>query len=146
MLQTIETILVPINFSETSDSVLASAKVFAGHFQSRIIVAHVGELFPPAMEEFVQDINFDAVSEQAQVTLQQQLERYVQKHLPDWDTQAIVRIGEAHAEILKIARSHDVSLIMMATQSRGGMTQAILGSNTERVLRGSPCPVLAIPV
>lgn len=146
MLQTIETILVPVNFSETSGKVLATAKMLAQRCQSKIVVLHVGDLFPQAIEDFVQNIDFATVSEQARAKLQQQLEHYVAEHLVEWDSQAIVAMGEVHTQIIKVAQAQAADLIIMATHGRGGVTQAILGSNTERVLRGSPCPVLAIPV
>ena len=36
-------------------------------------------------------------------------------------------------------------LIVMATEGRHGVIDAMRGSVTERVVRGAPCPVLAVP-
>jgi nucleotide-binding universal stress UspA family protein len=33
----------------------------------------------------------------------------------------------------------------MATEGRQGFVDAVRGSVTERVVRGAPCPVLAVP-
>jgi nucleotide-binding universal stress UspA family protein len=38
-----------------------------------------------------------------------------------------------------------VDLIIMATEGRRGIVDALRGSVTDRVVRGAPCPVLAVP-
>ena len=52
--------------------------------------------------------------------------------------------GDVAAAILGAALK-DVDLIIMATEGRQGMVDALRGSVTERVVRGAPCPVLAVP-
>jgi nucleotide-binding universal stress UspA family protein len=52
--------------------------------------------------------------------------------------------GEAAAAILEESET-DVDLIVMATAGRHGVVDAMRGSVTERVVRGAPCPVLAVP-
>jgi nucleotide-binding universal stress UspA family protein len=51
--------------------------------------------------------------------------------------------GDVAVAILDSARAAD--LIVMATEGRNGVLDALRGSVTERVVRGAPCPVLAIP-
>jgi nucleotide-binding universal stress UspA family protein len=53
------------------------------------------------------------------------------------------RRGDVAATILEAA--NDTDLIVMATEGRHGMIDAMRGSVTERVVRGAPCPVLAVP-
>ena len=52
--------------------------------------------------------------------------------------------GDVAEKILATARE-DVDLIVMATEGRQGIIDALRGSVTERVVRGAPCPVLAVP-
>ena len=52
--------------------------------------------------------------------------------------------GDVAAAILGAAQQ-DVDLIIMATEGRQGIVDALRGSVTERVVRGAPCPVLAVP-
>lgn len=54
------------------------------------------------------------------------------------------REGDVAAAILGAAQ-HDADLIIMATEGRQGIFDAVRGSVTERVVRGAPCPVLAVP-
>jgi len=52
--------------------------------------------------------------------------------------------GEVAEAILGAAQA-EVDLIIMATEGRQGFVDALRGSVTERVVRGAPCPVLAVP-
>ena len=53
------------------------------------------------------------------------------------------REGDVVETILDVAQEAD--LIVMATEGRHGFVDAMRGSVTERVVRGAPCPVLAVP-
>jgi nucleotide-binding universal stress UspA family protein len=53
------------------------------------------------------------------------------------------RDGDVVETILNAANEAD--LIVMATEGRQGFVDAVRGSVTERVVRGAPCPVLAVP-
>jgi nucleotide-binding universal stress UspA family protein len=53
------------------------------------------------------------------------------------------RNGDVVAAIIDAARRAD--LIVMATEGRQGVFDALRGSVTERVVRSAPCPVLAVP-
>jgi nucleotide-binding universal stress UspA family protein len=52
--------------------------------------------------------------------------------------------GDVVEAILNAAQE-EVDLIIMATEGRHGFIDAMRGSVTERVVRGAPCPVLAVP-
>jgi nucleotide-binding universal stress UspA family protein len=67
-------------------------------------------------------------------------------HRPDgeaWEWKELRREGDVVAEILNGAQ--DTDLIVMATEGRQGVIDAMRGSVTERVVRDAPCPVLAVP-
>lgn len=53
------------------------------------------------------------------------------------------REGDVVATILDASREAD--LIIMPTEGRHGVFDALRGSVTERVVRGAPCPVLTVP-
>ena len=60
-----------------------------------------------------------------------------------WVWKELRREGDVVPVILDAAREAD--LIVMATEGRQGVFDALRGSVTERVVRGAPCPVLAVP-
>lgn len=69
-------------------------------------------------------------------------------HIPEdsaveWTSE--VRQGEAPDEIVAEADRSSANLIVMTTDGRDVLIDALRGSHTERVIRRGPCPVLAVP-
>jgi nucleotide-binding universal stress UspA family protein len=69
-------------------------------------------------------------------------------HLPDlpgWRWNTVARSGEVIDVIHETALEIKAELIVLTTEGRNGFLDALRGSHSERILRQSPCPVLAIP-
>ena len=62
-----------------------------------------------------------------------------------WTFARVHRKGDAVDEIAAAAEAVRANLIVMPTEGRHGVFDALRGSTTERVLRGARCPVLAVP-
>ncbi len=62
----------------------------------------------------------------------------------DVPVQTAVLEGRPYEEILEYAEEVDVDMIVMGTEGRSGLDRFMLGSVTERVLRTSDVPVLAV--
>jgi len=62
-----------------------------------------------------------------------------------WSWRTALRQGETVESILSAADDIDADLVVMATNGRDALRQALAGSTTERVLRRANCPVLAVP-
>jgi nucleotide-binding universal stress UspA family protein len=65
--------------------------------------------------------------------------------LPGWSCNTIVRKGEVIDAIHETALDAKADLIVVTTEGRNGFLDALRGSCSERILRRSPCPLLAIP-
>jgi nucleotide-binding universal stress UspA family protein len=65
---------------------------------------------------------------------------------PGCSWERICRPGKVVDEIIKAAEAYSVDLIVMSTEGRDGILDALRGSNTEQVLRRVSCPLLAVPV
>ncbi|ALA59396.1 universal stress protein [Nitrospira moscoviensis] len=63
-----------------------------------------------------------------------------------WTWSRACSMGVVVDEILTAAHRQAADLIVMATEWRQGLLDALWGSTTERVLRQVPCPLLAVPV
>ena len=61
--------------------------------------------------------------------------------VPVHDAVETDRIGEG---ILAAIKHHDIDLVVMGTQGYGATEHFFVGSNTERIIRLSPCPVLTV--
>jgi len=57
----------------------------------------------------------------------------------------IVRPGNVVEEILHVEQEERPNLIVMPTQGHNGFLDALRGSTTERVIRETRCPLLAVP-
>lgn len=62
----------------------------------------------------------------------------------DVEVTTAVREGTPHKEILAHADERDADMIVMSTHGRTGVSRVLIGSVTERVIRLSDCPVLAV--
>ena len=62
------------------------------------------------------------------------------------EVQTAVRYGLPYNEIIQYAKSSRMDLIIMATRGESGVTRWLLGSVTGNVVRGSPVPVLVVPL
>jgi nucleotide-binding universal stress UspA family protein len=52
--------------------------------------------------------------------------------------------GIPSEEVITAARAEDSDLIVVGTRGKTGLAHVLLGSTAERVIRGAPCPVLAV--
>ncbi len=55
-----------------------------------------------------------------------------------------VEIGIPSEKIIAVAREHGDDLVVVGTHGQTGLEHVLLGSTAERVIRGAPCPVLAV--
>ncbi|HVB37840.1 MAG TPA: universal stress protein [Vicinamibacterales bacterium] len=142
---TLERILVPVDFSETSDVALKYGRALAENFHASLRLLHVLEnplLQNVASEVYVPPPNFYEDWEKA---VRQKLDGL----LSAADRQALdatceVRQGSPFAEIINYACGENIDLIVMGTHGRGAVGHLLLGSVAERVVRKAPCPVLTV--
>ena len=59
-------------------------------------------------------------------------------------TKVVVSAGRAADEILRAADEIKVDMIAMSSHGRSGLSRLAFGSVTDKVLRGSKCPVLVV--
>jgi universal stress protein A len=55
-----------------------------------------------------------------------------------------VLLGAAWNAIVETARAERVDLIVMSTHGHDSLSDRLIGSHAERVVRHAPCPVLII--
>lgn len=60
------------------------------------------------------------------------------------ESRPVVTVGPVADEVLRVAADEGCDLIAMATHGRGAIGRAVLGSVTDKVIRASQVPVLAI--
>lgn len=134
----IKRILVPLDGSPSAENVLAQTQ--------RLVARHAAEVL--LLRAFdVPPINGDYVTllDQAKAAADEYLRRQVQRLLErGWRARALLRQGHAADEILRAADAEGADLITMSTHGRTGLARFTLGSVTEKVIRASAVPVLAV--
>ena len=77
--------------------------------------------------------------------LTQQLHRMVPEESRHWCTpETMLLDGEPYRELLQYARDEEMDLIVLGIHGHTLLEKLMVGSTTHRVIRQSPCPVLAV--
>ena len=142
----IKTILVPTDFSDSSNMALEYAKGLAQVFQASIHLLHVvqdpvGQPWGPE----TYGMSFPDLLPQMKDLARKGLEKALSgSERNAYNAEVVVAVGSPFNQILEHAKNTNVDLIVMGTHGRGALAHAILGSVTERVVRFAPCPVLTV--
>lgn len=57
----------------------------------------------------------------------------------------VVNAGQPFGAIVDCAENEHIDLIVMSSHGRSGLSRMLIGSVTDKILRGAPCPVLVVP-
>jgi universal stress protein A len=139
----IKSILVPIDFSDTSKKALVYAVRMAEQFGATITMLNVVE--PVATPDFAYHplmLETDQIKNAAKTQLVAMVKKL---NLPEnLIEHTVVRYGAPYVEITEAARTLKVDLIIITTHGYTGLKHVFLGSTAERVVRHAPCPVLTV--
>ena len=58
----------------------------------------------------------------------------------------VVDAGQPFGAIIDCAENERIDLIVMSSHGRSGLSRMLIGSVTDKVLRGASCPALVVPV
>ncbi len=140
----IERILVPVDFSETSEFAIYTAAAMAMLFKSELSFIHVvkhNESSPAALNDVSVPVKTDLV-EQANIKLHD-LQNKI-KVYSGIQANILVTTGNVQKGIRKYAESEQASLIIMGTHGISGYQEYFIGSNAQRVVTLSSIPVLTL--
>jgi nucleotide-binding universal stress UspA family protein len=143
-LKRLQTILVPVDFSECSTRALGLAHSLASQLgAAHVILIHVC-LAPPDLERLVgrtHDPLLDVLSERAIDDLERLLLGLQDDGI---SAEFEVQRGLPEAVVVDVAAKKEADLIIMGMHGRSGLSQVFLGSVAERVVRTAPCPVMTV--
>jgi nucleotide-binding universal stress UspA family protein len=140
-----ESILIAIDFSESSDYAFDYALTLARQFQSELTVMHVINEPVDLRGFYVPHISFEQLEKEIEEGAGKMMEKFCQEKMGDFTnyTTALVT-GIPYEEIIRKAEESRASLIVLGTHGRTGIDHLIFGSTAERVVRSAACPVLTI--
>jgi nucleotide-binding universal stress UspA family protein len=134
----VNSILVPTDFSPTSEAALRYATEMALTLGARLYLMHVPGKTGEHFEANFPHGQFEAAARKglSSFLAQEDIERLRPEYA--------VRVGTPAEEIVRYADLCDVDLIIMGTHGRTGIAHALMGSVAEQVVRTAPCPVLLV--
>ncbi|MEM8566727.1 MAG: universal stress protein [Bacteroidota bacterium] len=141
-------ILVPTDFSEHAGYAVDFAAELTKKMEAELVLLHV-----------VEDTSVDTVKYTGEVALPDMQDRLFILKLIEKATNDLndavqnyegvnikqeIRIGNPYHSIQDIISEHNVDLVVMGTNGTNNFAEALVGSNAEKVVRHSDCPVITL--
>ncbi|MCB9567533.1 MAG: universal stress protein [Myxococcales bacterium] len=140
----VESILHPSDFSPNSTEALRYARALSELFGAKLHIVNIAESSPSALTmEMGKPKDHE---EGLKLVADGMMARHLEEHGIDLSqVVAVALTGDPHEEIVAYAKRHNIGMIVMGTHGRRKITQILMGSVAERVVRKAPCPVLTVP-
>lgn len=144
----LKTIVVGLDFSETSLEALDLAKDLAERLDARLVVVHavMVHVAAPALPATYAGEDLNALFTHADEAARRRVESILAQEGLAGRVVAEVRPGDAVTTLLDVAAEQDADLIVVGTHGRRGVARLMLGSVAENVVRSAGRPVLAVPL
>jgi nucleotide-binding universal stress UspA family protein len=137
-------ILLPIDFSPSSQAALEMASDLADHFQAELYLVNVIPLFPTTTVP-------DLVPENTFIT---EARKYAERHLSKCKA-ALARRGvrsassvevgnDVSGKILEVIEREHIDMVVISTHGISGWHPLVFGSIAEKVLKLVQCPILLL--
>ena len=134
----LKTILAPTDFSDVSANGVRYACQLARDMSATLIIFNV-----VALDES------NAVNKREIEQHKKRLEEFVAEKVADAGVglkmRQMVDAGQPFGAIVDCAEKEGVDLIVMSSHGRSGLSRMLIGSVTDKILRGGSCPVLVVP-
>ena len=136
----VERLLICHDFSSSAELALSYGLSMAQKYGAELHVIHVlPEQMQDGPERGQGQTGDDTAYHRAARRLRDAIPEEVYKRR---SVTLIVRWGKPYREVLAYAREQEMDLVCMGALGRDFGLEALFGSNVDRVLRQSPCPVL----
>jgi nucleotide-binding universal stress UspA family protein len=135
---TLKKLLAPTDFSELSAEGVRYACKLAKDVGAQVIVLNV---------VILDESNVVGRGEVAahEKRLSEFTSKIVGRRADDLKIREVVATGQAYAAIVDCAEKERADLIVMSSHGRSGLSRMLIGSVTDKLLRGATCPVLVVP-
>lgn len=144
-------ILVPTDFSENAKHAVRIAAAIAAknNAQMEIVHANTAVAYAPPLPEYYAPeqynlADYNEVAADELYALKQEIANI--KGVEKVGIETRIEEGFLYSAIRRVAEEDGADLIVMGTKGATGAVEFFVGSNTEKVIRTAPCPVLAVPI
>jgi nucleotide-binding universal stress UspA family protein len=132
-------ILVPTDLTASSRRAFPLAALLARRFGAEVLIAHYSQVRAPASLSGVPELMESRVPGDGLV------HEFLQEAFEGVRVTINVDLGSPWEKILETARTEKADVIVLSTHGPNSLSDRVLGSHAERVVRHSPCPVLVVP-
>lgn len=138
-----ETILVATDGSEDAELSTRRAIDLAGETDAALHLVHVLVISHWRVPDTLSDAQLKRLKDEAQGRLDQQVEKA--KAAGAGTLQSHLRIGRrADEEVLKLSEEIEADMVVVGSRGRGTISQALMGSDAESIVRHADRPVLVV--
>jgi len=138
-------ILVPTDFSDTSEKAFLFAAELARAFDAEITLLHVVDARVVDNIFHIHQMPPEDARKQMRKSAKEAVARILGlDEAEGLSISAIYAEGIPPVEVKKTAEEIDADLIAMGTHGTTGIAHLLYGSTADAVLRGAPCPVLTV--
>lgn len=139
-----KTILVPVDFSETSENAAFYAAEIAKQLEAQLILFHVYHIPFVQAEVPVMVPTIDQLEDTASKALIRLRAQIHTQHGPHIRIDHVSRCGFAVEEIIKFMNEQAPDIVVMGMHGTGNVSEYLLGSVTTSLIGQSNIPVLAV--
>jgi nucleotide-binding universal stress UspA family protein len=141
-----KSILVPTDFSKYSYKALDLAVDVAKHNNAKIQLLHVVDIIQQCAADYCLP-SADVVSLRGQI--KKTSDANLKKMIDKFKKEGIAILGDVkegvpYEEIMKAQKAKKADLIIMSAHGRTGLKKYLIGSVTDKVIKGSPCNVVVV--
>jgi nucleotide-binding universal stress UspA family protein len=142
-MKTFRQILVPTDFSPSSEAAIEVAITLAQRFEAELTLLHVWQLpVYPYMQSMMSSAELANAVERGATEAIEGLAQRVRNRLPG--AKVLLKMGLPWQGVLDAVKSQNIDLVVMGTHGRRGLEHLIMGSVAEKTVRLSPVPVLTV--
>jgi nucleotide-binding universal stress UspA family protein len=139
----IQSILIPTDFSELSESALKVGIAIAKRQNAEVTLLHVVDVLPVLLPTQV------LLSDPQELLsrMEEKLDEISERIRKESGVKAVVKAleGTPADRICKFAYEENISLIVMGSHGASGLREFFIGTEAYRVVKNATCPVLTIP-
>lgn len=141
----IKKVLVTTDFSQGTEEAMAYAFSVAQEFEASVTLLHVIPRLPDTDDPQLQrqrEVDRSRLMEESAHLLN----GLIPEEAKAWcEVSVEIDLGQPYERIMSSVEEKHIDLLVMNIHGKSLMERALMGSTAERVIRGAPCPVLAVP-
>jgi len=137
-------ILVPTDFSDQAFNALKAAAGIARKSNAEIVLLHIIDLPQETMDMIQPGYDLPEIMFFKQHAETRLTQIALSPELNGLTVSQILKLGRTFNEVTIVAKDNNIDLIVMGSHGASGFKELFIGSNTEKVIRTSEVPVLAI--